>query len=109
MSNTQHYIKCKIGQITSPNLLGDIMPSISTIIQKISKTASNYLKNHYLPPPYPHFNVAQPCNHVYQMWGLSGNPKQHFPTLKEGERGSLRYFLDDCLKFKKFEKDTLFK
>ena len=64
-------------------------------------------KNHYLPPPYPLFNVAQPCNHVYQIWGLSSNPKQHFPTLREGERGSLRYFLDDCLKLKKFEKDTL--
>ena len=55
-------------------------------------------KSHYLPPPYPLFNVAHPYNHVYQMWVLSSNPKQHFPTLREGERGSLRYFLDDCLK-----------
>ena len=41
-------------------------------------------------------------SNVTALW----QTKTTFPNIAKGEGGSLRYFLDDCLKMKKFEKDS---
>ena len=63
-----------------------------TIIQKISKTVSNYFKKSFSLPLFPFFNVEHRCNRVYQKWRLFSNPKKHFPTLWVGKGGVLGIF-----------------